>query len=118
MLLAVYNLLLIGGLVSVRIFHENGNWNMLEWAKWTIWTKMYTVYILYEFVCILLDIRYTVLYWFMYHLLPFITLESLDQINTDNLDEHKINECVFQLIWDRTEKMMDDIDTFKEVQYP
>ena len=79
---------------------------------------MYTVYILYEFVCVLLDIRYTVLYWVIYHLLPFITLESLDQINTDNLDEHKINECVFQLIWDRTEKMMDDIDTFKEVQYP
>ena len=73
-LLAVYNLLLIGGLLTIRIVHENDGWNVVEWSHWPFWTKMYSAYLLYEFVSILLDIRYAVLYWFTYHLLPFISI--------------------------------------------
>ena len=111
-LLALYNQLLIGGIITFLTINDFVDWNTVN--PFTV-TVLYAVYVVYESVSIALDIRYVVVYWFMYHLLPFITLESLDQVQMDGLDDGKVNDCVFKLIWDRSDKMLGDIDTVKPV---
>lgn len=108
-LLSVYNVLLIGAMTTYL-----GIEDVID-LKASIVAVLLSVLMVLEAVSIALDIRYVVVYWFMYHLLPFITVESLDQVQMDNLDDGKVNDCVFKLIWDRSDKMLDDIKTLKEV---